>query len=150
MSASPFSYSRYEHEKEPLYYLPIPLFEKLERVKPSIIVGSRGTGKTTLLKALYWEERVNNNNLKETLNGKVFSNCFFGLYIKMSETDVDIIDSWLEEFDEPMRIYITSLYFDLISIEAAVKCLSNVLAKGIFHAPVKDELLVRLLHSGRA
>jgi type IV secretory pathway ATPase VirB11/archaellum biosynthesis ATPase len=51
-SQSPFTASRFEYEGKHLYYLPRGLFGQVEQPKPVYVIGSRGTGKTTLLNAL--------------------------------------------------------------------------------------------------
>jgi len=39
-----------------IYYLPKEVFDVLEAPKSVFLLGSRGTGKTTLLHALSWRE----------------------------------------------------------------------------------------------
>jgi ABC-type lipoprotein export system ATPase subunit len=51
-----------------LYFLPNDVFSRLEQPKPTYLIGSRGTGKTTLLTALSWKEQLNNPYLSEKLD----------------------------------------------------------------------------------
>lgn len=73
MAFSPFTLNRFEYEQTHLYYLPQPVFSVLQGIKPVFLIGSRGTGKTTLLQALSWNEQVSNETLCQTLGGDFFS-----------------------------------------------------------------------------
>ena len=55
---NPFQYIRYEYEQRHIYFLPPKILTRIEQQKPIYILGTRGTGKTTLLKALEWKERL--------------------------------------------------------------------------------------------
>ena len=52
-SKNPFHVNRWEDEQEHLFWLP-PIFDKLEENRCVFLIGTRGAGKTTMLKALDW------------------------------------------------------------------------------------------------
>ena len=68
INKSPFTLHRFEHQQEQLisYLLLVSL---LEQPKSLFIIGSRGTGKTTLLQALNWREQLFNEALQRKLAG---------------------------------------------------------------------------------
>lgn len=79
---NPFYINKREYDDRPLFFLPKG-FSKLEQNKPVYVVGSRGTGKTTLLKALSWEERTTNQSLMQALGREPFSDHLIGLYFRL-------------------------------------------------------------------
>ena len=67
---SPFRSNRYEREEDRRHvYFLIPEDEQLEELKSTYIIGTRGTGKTTLLKSLFWKERIESPSLQRALKG---------------------------------------------------------------------------------
>lgn len=112
---SPFATARFEHEGTHLYYLPTDLLKPLEEERPVCLVGGRGTGKTTLLKALNWEERLTNSSLKEQLGSHPFENRYIGLYLKLPQLQLHAISNWLTVCDarRPLKGELIALYLDL-------------------------------------
>ncbi len=92
---SPFTKFRFEHERINLYHLDEDILKALEEEIPTFLVGTRGTGKTTLLNALSWRERLYNNNLKQALKKKIFDKNYIGIYLKLSESQTGLIHNWL-------------------------------------------------------
>lgn len=87
----PFSQSRWEQEGRHLFYLPEEPFARLEEPKPTYLIGTRGTGKTTLLKALNWRERLANRSLQRQLeavsgSSDYFARRYVGVYFKLPRT----------------------------------------------------------------
>ena len=81
---SPFRVNRFELEtSHNLYYLQADVFPLLEASKSTYLVGSRGTGKTTLLKALSWEEQLSNPFLREQLKGDISTRRYIGIYLRV-------------------------------------------------------------------
>jgi hypothetical protein len=91
---SPFSYDRWEKDKDHLIWLPDD-FYTWEEPKNLFIFGSRGTGKTTLLKAFGWFERLYNESLKEQVRDSegLFFKRYIGIYI-------DALDLPLSDFSK--------------------------------------------------
>ena len=83
---NPFSQNRFEHENKHLYYLPEEIYNKIEQPKPVYLIGTRGTGKTTLLKSMSWDERASNIFLQQALNNETFKKRYLGIYIKFAGT----------------------------------------------------------------
>jgi hypothetical protein len=136
---SPFNLNRFEYGGEHIYYLPQPIFEDLENDKPSFLVGSRGTGKTTLLMALNWHEVLNNKSLSIAGGGTLKSRKYVGVYLKLSEADLPTIEEWLRKTEQNAAHCIFSFYFDLLWIEVVVSAFNELISKNHFKVPVKVE-----------
>lgn len=133
-SNSPFILDRFEYEKVHLYYLPPSIFKILQDTKPSYMIGSRGTGKTTLLHALNWREQIDNPNLRSQLPSEFRLRGYLGVYIRMPSSVAAAIDNWLASKPDDFRGTVFSLYVDLISIEAILSAIADLLARSVFTA----------------
>ena len=92
---SPFSrLPRYEAEKEHLYVLPSEFRRQLEDDGSLFILGSRGTGKTTLLKSLSWSERISNEFLQRALGVDIFDSRIIGTYHRLAEARLTLFEWW--------------------------------------------------------
>ncbi len=137
---SPFSPDRFEYERKHIYYLPQPVFDKLEMAKPIYLVGTRGTGKTTLLHALNWRERLENESLKRALGDDVFEKQYIGIYLRMPHFQVGSFDDWLSDEADDVRGSVFGLYVDLIWTELIAEALSELFLVGKeFEAPPSEE-----------
>lgn len=139
MNGSPFTSSRFEYEPRHLYYLPQHLFARLEEARPTFLVGSRGTGKTTLLQALNWKERLHNDSLRTQLSEDPFSKRYIGVYIKLPEIQLEAMDKWLEDTRPAIRHNIVSLFLDLSWVKVLADAINELLATGVFAAPPEYE-----------
>jgi hypothetical protein len=83
ISITPFAANRFEFEGKHLYYLPVEVFRPLEEPVPAYLIGTRGTGKTTLLKALNWERRLRDEHLRSQLGDDPFAGRYIGVYLKI-------------------------------------------------------------------
>ena len=128
MTDSPFMLDRFEYEQEHLYFLQDDVYRELERTKPLYLIGSRGTGKTTLLKALDWRERLRNHSLRSRLGDNPLSGKFLGVYLKLPEIQLGMIDHWLSEQPERNRADIVALYLDLLVLEEVLDAVSYLVA----------------------
>jgi hypothetical protein len=135
---SPFSLARFEYEPVHLYYLP-GKFKTLQEFKPAYVIGSRGTGKTTLLNSLNWEEQLTNMELKQQLNSSFVERRYIGLYLRAPRFQCDKFESWLSPQEQPIRAAIFSTYFDLAWLEVLANALAELLACGVLSAPTADE-----------
>lgn len=134
---SPFSENRFEYELQHLYYLQEDIYTQLERPKPCVLLGSRGTGKTTLLKSLSWRERLSNEGLKAQLNTHEFD-AYIGIYIKLPDVQLDAIRRWLSGADDLISRAIYSRYLELIQLQE------------VFEAVAELEVAGRLSYSARS
>ncbi len=134
MITSPFLQDRFEYERTHLYYLPRPLFDELEEPKPAYVIGSRGTGKTTLLKALNWAERLNNLSLAGQLSESPFQQGQIGAYVKLPDHRLGSLDKWLAEENDDIYTLLTGLYLDLLTAEVLLDSVSGLIPKKVIHA----------------
>jgi hypothetical protein len=116
---SPFSLGRFEHDSryKHAYFLPAKLFAQLSSGVPTYLIGGRGTGKTTLLKAFEWRERLNNVFLRQALQNAPFSDGIIGIYAKVSEHNLKSFETWLGVMAPDQGATIFGLYLDLMWLE---------------------------------
>jgi len=90
---SPFLSTRFEHLTRPVIWLP-PIVARLEAERSVYLTGSRGTGKTTLLKALHYELRLRNLTLRRQLGADPFVQRYIGLYIRFPDFVTRSFSRW--------------------------------------------------------
>ena len=129
MTLSPFSDTRFEYEIRHLYYIQEDLYSTLQRTKPCYLIGSRGTGKTTLLRSLSWRERLNNEGLRKQLGKTIFSE-FIGIYIKLPDIQLDAISFWLKDEPVVLQRAIYSRYVELIQLQEIFDAVSELESVG--------------------
>lgn len=138
-TTSPFSLQRFEYESVHLYYLPTSTFSTLQGFKPTYIIGSRGTGKTTLLNALNWEQQLTNMTLKRQLPTSFVERRYIGLYVRAPRFQCDKFDAWTAQTDDSIRAAVFSTYFDLTWLEVLANALAELLARGLLSASTVQE-----------
>jgi hypothetical protein len=145
-SISPFADTRFEHEIRHLYYLQDDLYAALQHTKPCYLIGSRGTGKTTLLRSLSWRERSTNESLKRKLGQHTFSD-FIAVYIKIPEVQIDGISDWLKRAEPSIRRAIYSRYLELIQLQEIFDATAElqVLGEVEYAASTEQEAVRHLL-----
>lgn len=124
---SPFALSRFEYGRTHLYYLPPDIFPRIEHDKPLYLVGSRGTGKTTLLTALTWREQTKNKNLQKNLD-KCGKRGYVGVYVRMPDSMASNIDIVLSAHEELLRATTFAYYLDLLWLEELTAIMAEILA----------------------
>lgn len=139
----PFSQARWEHDSEHLFYLPREQFLWLQEAKPTYLVGTRGTGKTTLLKALNWRERLTNRSLQRQLrelsdSSDLFSAHCVGVYFKLPRVQLDLFDQLLGE-DDPLYTNAVSLYLGLNWVDLMAEAVIGLLEAEVFTFSSDDE-----------
>lgn len=137
---SPFSNDRFEYEPKHLYYLHKELIDLLENLKPTYLVGSRGTGKTTLLKLLNWAERCNNESLKSQLMDEAFSKKYIGVYFKFPLIPLQSFDHWLKDYDDDIYCSVITLLIDLNWLELISEAIRSLSLKEIIIIHKENEL----------
>jgi Cdc6-like AAA superfamily ATPase len=137
MTESPFALERFEHQRRHLYYLPPKIFDILEAPKSTILIGSRGTGKTTLLNALSWKEQTSNPDLAARIRSHEQN--YVGLYLRMPEYQASALNTWLSSFDPLLGATIFAFYIDLIWLEDLANILAALLIKRDLKAAPRRE-----------
>lgn len=138
MNTSPFTLNRFEYEQTHLYHLPEPVFSILQQTKSVFLLGSRGTGKTTLLQALSWQEQTGNAVLIEKLGNTFKDRRYMGIYLRVPLYQAALFKAW-PAGDETLRAAVFSAYTDLIWVQAACEGLASLLANRIVRASTSRE-----------
>jgi len=114
------------------------VFSKLEGPKPIFLIGSRGTGKTTLLTALSWREQLSNVDLKRKLT-KSGRRGYIGIYIRMPDFVLATFDQWLGSTSDDRRARVFSFYLDLIWLKELCDAIAEYLVCKTIRAPISAE-----------
>lgn len=143
---SPFSAKRYEHAGRHVYFIPPEAFRLLELPIPTYLVGTRGTGKTTLLRALSWDERLYNGSLHSQLGSETFANRYIGLYFKLPNVQLDLLDRWLKDESDADYAALIAFYLDLCWLETAGTALKHLTAQRVVcvDGQAEEELVAAL------
>jgi hypothetical protein len=137
---SPFTLSRFEHERVHLYFLPNDVFSRLEQPKPTYLIGSRGTGKTTLLTALSWKEQLNNPYLSEKLDN-AGRRGYIGIYLRTPEFVLAYFDRMNSNMDELLRASLFAYYIDLVWLRELADAIATLVVRKIVKASIAEEAL---------
>ncbi len=135
----PFSDWRREYEESHIYFLPKFIRRQLEAPNPSYILGSRGTGKTTLLRSLSWSERLTNHSLQAALGGEPFRDHLLGVYVKISECPLTLFDHWLEPVKDDIYGGLVGLYLDAVFLEPVLKGVEALRVENILNFSMEAE-----------
>jgi hypothetical protein len=127
--STPFGINRFEYEGTHVYSVRDRENTSLEIPKPALLVGSRGTGKTCLLRSLYWEERLSNPQLKEQLPPESLPHGLIGLYMRMPDFVVNGMHDWFSGSPD-LANQTCSLYMELICLQALLDALAKLAASG--------------------
>jgi len=134
---NPFEGQRWEQDAEHIIYLP-EIFNELEKRQDLYIIGSRGTGKTTFLKALNWKTRVENRSIHaQTENGNLFKDRYIGIYIDAMVFGDSIFEMGDSEDDSLMRVY--SLWAELNVLYRLIEAIKGLYKNDYIDFTIKDE-----------
>lgn len=136
---SPFRETRFEFDPEHLYFLSDDLRERLESRHPIYLVGGRGTGKTTLLHSLNWEQRLHNKSLQKQLDSKPFESKFIGVYLKVPEVLMHSLNHWLPGVEPDREAPVLALYMDLLWCGAAFNAVIELISSRKINVKPNDE-----------
>lgn len=125
---SPFQLNRWETEdSRHFYFLDTSDYRKIrDSRKHCFVVGHRGTGKTSLLKALSWKERTSNANLLGLPGSDPFSDGVVGCYFGLQYLHIDTLDQWVKEASPEIAHEILGSYFRGLWLEEAAKATSTL------------------------
>lgn len=111
----------------------------MENPISTFLIGSRGTGKTTLLKALNWEERIENSSLQQQLEEDLFSQRYVGIYLKLPDIQLVAFDEWLSKMDADLYGMILGLFLDLIWLELIANAIAELTVRNILSGKPSQE-----------
>lgn len=124
-----FSSVRFEHEERPLYFLP-SVINELEQPICRYLIGNRGTGKTTLLRAMSWQERLENTSLRSQIGQDPFRDRYLGIYVRVPRFLFGRMDRWLSALPLDVASGIFAWYFDSIWLQHAALAVAELVARG--------------------
>ncbi|MDD5098659.1 MAG: hypothetical protein PHD31_03020 [Candidatus Pacebacteria bacterium] len=146
MARNPFSFGRIENEKSPVLFMSDDFLD-WSVCKSLLFTGPRGSGKSSILKALSWE--VTWGFSKTVVTGsskisKIFSNpTFLGVYCRVEDMDIEYWEQWKIKQNEhnaqkSFGTYLEFLYLDLF-LSAIIKLQRE---KAIFSNKVSEREVV--------
>jgi hypothetical protein len=139
-----FAKDRYEYDQQHLYYIPKEKYVQLEECKPVYLIGSRGTGKTTLLMALNWNERINNKQLLSQLANAPFQSRYIGLYMRLPDIQLKSLEEWIQTQNKDLYDILLALYLDLNSLELLSSAIAYLFANGYIDVqPAEERICVQ-------
>ncbi|WP_197375775.1 ORC-CDC6 family AAA ATPase [Mycolicibacterium baixiangningiae] len=151
--ASPFGDDRWENQYgRHFFYLNTNEYKALiGNDRHSFVIGHRGTGKTTILKALDWEERLTNPSLIRALaNDDPFEDGVVGCFMNLRVVALQVFDLWLRDQTDASKHLIFSSYLRLSWIELATQAVSRILAgRQGFNLEIETQILERCGHALR-
>lgn len=134
---NPFEGRRWEQDAEHIIYLP-EIFTELEKRQDLYIIGSRGTGKTTFLKALNWKTRLENRSIHaQTENGNLFKDRYIGIYIDAMVFGDSIFEMGDSDDGSLMRVY--SIWAELNVLYRLIRAIKGLYKNNYINFAIKDE-----------
>ena len=134
---NPFEGQRWEQDAEHIIYLP-RIFAELEKKQDLYINGSRGTGKTTFLKALNWKTRMENRSIDAQIKKEdLFKNKYIGIYINSLSFGDSIFERGDTEDYSLMLIY--SLWVELNVLYNLINAIKGLYEKDYIDFSIKEE-----------
>lgn len=140
---NPFRPTRFEHEQHPLIWIS-PDVSKLEGTKSAYVAGTRGSGKTSLLKAVNWRERLHNPTVRDQLGSNAPD--YVAVYFRLPDylaSAIGLID-WTSAFPEsPSAEAIGHTLFsqliEFVSAQLICEALASLRASGRFSYTFEQE-----------
>lgn len=149
---NPFRPTRFEHEQHPLIWIS-PDVQQLEALKSAFVAGTRGSGKTSLLKAVNWRERLYNPTVQDQLGASTPD--YVAVYFRLPDylaSAIGLID-WSAAFPQspsPEAIGHTmfSQLIEFVAAQLLCEALASLRASGRFkYSFEQEEAMVRALLS---
>ena len=134
---NPFEGQRWEEDAEHIIYLP-EIFAEFEKRQDLYVVGSRGTGKTTFLKALNWETRVKNRSIHTQIeNGDLFKDKYIAIYINAMSLGDSVFERNDSEDYSLMLVY--SLWVEMNILYRLIESIKGLYKKDYIDFTIKEE-----------
>ncbi len=142
---NPFLPTRFEYDTSPLLWRS-PLADELEKPNSYFIKGTRGSGKTSILKTINWRERVENKVLADQI--KEPSNCiavYFRLPEHMSQSMASI--NWASvtpdaPSDQLMAYSYFSHYLESVALETILEAVVRLRSYGKLKYDISGEATI--------
>jgi len=135
--SNPFEGQRWEQDSVNIIYLP-QIFKEFEKKQDLYLVGSRGTGKTTFLKALNWKIRLKNTSIHMQTGKK---NIFDGKYIGVYINTMSFGDSIFERSDiaDSSLIFLYSMWTEINVIYRVLESIIGLYNKDYLDFTIEKE-----------
>ncbi|SDY65610.1 hypothetical protein [Citreimonas salinaria] len=140
MSINPFQPTKFELENNPKIWLNPRAKSLISAKKPSFVYGTRGCGKTTLLRSLHTKEILGNTILREQFGQRRLN--WFGAYLQfnhnfqfITEMVLDVLGGKEQDdkLDEIKRYKTFCSYFEISLLESVVSDLLALEDSGVLH-----------------
>jgi hypothetical protein len=140
MSINPFQPTKFELEMSPKIWLNPRAKRLVDAKKPSFVYGTRGCGKTTLLRSLHTKEILGNSILRDQFKQKQLK--WFGAYLQFNHNFQFITEMVLDALgtdkdDEKMadikRYKTFCAYFEISLLESVIADLLALESQGLLH-----------------
>lgn len=140
MSINPFQPTKFELENNPKIWLNPRAKRLMDAKKPSFVYGTRGCGKTTLLRSLHTKEILGNSILRDQFKQKKFR--WFGAYLQFNHNFqfiTEMVQDALgvgkadEKLAEIKKYKTFCAYFEISLLESVVADLLTLEAQGLLH-----------------
>lgn len=119
-------------------------FSKWEDKKLIIIYGVRGMGKTAILNAFNWHNRIHDNSLIKLLNGDPFEKGYIGIYLNVP----DFINSQFNNWIDNKEYY--SLYLECQTLQLLISAIEGLRSKRVLlFSPNNESEVVKSIFSMR-
>lgn len=141
---NPFRAQKYEElGREPIIYVS-PLIKRLDQRRSVYVVGSRGSGKTTILKALETKERVANKYLQNQIDKDDFITNLNIYFHALDLFDIPIlhrlrIDSWTDAISKLRAHKIIMFYIEIWSCLKIIETIEDLKIGMHLQYSVRDE-----------
>ena len=140
---NPFRPTRFEHQRDPLIWIS-PGVRRLEDLKSAYVAGTRGSGKTSLLKAIHWRERQYNSTVRDQLGEDAPD--YVAVYFRLPDyltTAIGVVD-WSRAFpDSPepraLAFQLFSQLIEFVSAQLICEAVAALRANGRFRFGVDEE-----------
>ncbi|MHB9131122.1 MAG: ORC-CDC6 family AAA ATPase [Armatimonadota bacterium] len=135
-SINPFKFGRYEHEADPAIFLP-RRYSEFATGTNYYIQGSRGTGKTAILRSLSFKDRVKATSFRVDA-AQFQSERVLGLYTRVSDLQMPRF-TWLSDKPEICE-YLFGAYFSFMHCQLLCDALATLPARGYLPIAAEEEI----------
>ncbi len=138
---NPFEGQRWEQDSQHIIYLPENLIISLEKRQDIYLVGSRGTGKTTFLRALNWKTRLENRSIRYQVREEdLFVKKYIGIYINTMSFGDSIFERDNAKDDTSLML-LYSLWAEVNVLYRIVEAIESLYEKNHIDFEIKAEQL---------